>query len=249
VPGTPTSRPVTSTTTGLSPTQTGIISTCDKFYFAQDGDTCLGIVDKYGTFTLANFYSWNSAVGSSCTALKAGFYYCVGVPGTPTTTTRLPTTTGQPISVDGICGFNGRTCVGSKFGNCCSKNYYCGSTLDYCAVSGGCLAAFGNCQAVTIDGICGFNGRTCLGGKFGNCCGKNYLCGSSADYCSVSSGCLASFGTCQAVSADGICGFNGRTCIGSNFGNCCSKNYYCGSTTDYCAAKNCLPIFGNCNAT
>lgn len=41
-----------------------------------------GIVDQYGTFSLAQFRSWN---GSTCTGLWLGYWYCVGVPGTPTT--------------------------------------------------------------------------------------------------------------------------------------------------------------------
>ncbi|EPE35195.1 LysM [Glarea lozoyensis ATCC 20868] len=268
-PATSTAKPTSSTTksttattttstapTGPVPTQTGITSDCKSYYLAVAEDTCNGIVSKFGGgFTLQQFYNWNLAITGDCGGLWAGYYYCVGVPGTPTgkpTTTKTsvtPAPTGKLISEDGICGFNGRTCVGSQFGNCCSKNFYCGSSLDYCAMSNGCLAAFGTCQATTVDGICGFNGRTCLGGNFGDCCSRNFYCGSSLDSCSVSSGCLSSFGTCQAVTQDGICGFNGRTCIGGNFGNCCSKNFYCGASTDYCASRNCLPGFGNCNAT
>lgn len=129
VPGTPTSKPTTTgpalTTTapaGPSPTQSGIIGTCQRYYLAQDGDTCQKIVDTYGTFTLAQFLSWNPAVGSDCFQLFRGYYYCVGksepyddktsshacmwffgldsnislkgIPGTPTT--RPPTTTTAP---------------------------------------------------------------------------------------------------------------------------------------------------------
>jgi hypothetical protein len=210
------------------------MSTCNSFYQAKDGDGCQVIVDKFHNFTLANFYSWNPAVGNSCTGLRAGYYYCIGVPG-------------QPISQDGICGFNGRTCIGSKFGNCCGKNYYCGSGIDSCAVSNGCLGSFGTCQAVSDDGVCGYNGKTCVGSKFGSCCSKNYYCGSGIDYCSVSNGCLSLFGTCQAVTEDGICGFNARTCIGGKFGNCCGKDYKCGSTAASCSASNgCLSAFGTC---
>lgn len=61
----------------------------------SSGDTCAKIVDKYGTFTLADFYGWNPGVGSDCSALWLDYYVCVGVAGTPTTT-KKPTTTTAP---------------------------------------------------------------------------------------------------------------------------------------------------------
>ncbi|KAI0847482.1 LysM domain-containing protein [Daldinia vernicosa] len=74
-----------STTTGPpQPEQTGIISTCTSYYKVGSGDTCSQIVDKYGTFTLKDFLSWNPAVGSDCSQLFIGYYVCVGIPGTPT---------------------------------------------------------------------------------------------------------------------------------------------------------------------
>ncbi|ESZ90355.1 LysM domain-containing protein [Sclerotinia borealis F-4128] len=87
----------TATSTGPSPTQTGIISTCTSYYQAVSGDSCEGIANKYGTFTVAQFETWNPAVGSFCSLLIQGYYYCVGVPGIPTsavsTTTSTTTTT------------------------------------------------------------------------------------------------------------------------------------------------------------
>jgi len=87
VPGTPTAAPsttqppTTTTTTqptGPTPTQTGIISTCQRYHQAVEGDTCDVIVNKYGTFTLAQFYEWNPAVGADCKGLLRGNYYCIG---------------------------------------------------------------------------------------------------------------------------------------------------------------------------
>lgn len=66
---------------------------------AVSGDTCDAIVSKFGTFTLAQFKEWNPAVGAECRSLWADTYYCVGIPGTPTsrpTTTLVTTTTGVP---------------------------------------------------------------------------------------------------------------------------------------------------------
>lgn len=45
-----------------SPTQSGLISTCDAYYFVESGDYCSGIVSKFGNFTLSQFYDWNPYV-------------------------------------------------------------------------------------------------------------------------------------------------------------------------------------------
>ncbi|OAL55211.1 hypothetical protein IQ07DRAFT_498807, partial [Pyrenochaeta sp. DS3sAY3a] len=48
----------------------------------------------------------------------------------------------------------------------------------------------------------------------------------------------------QAVSKDARCGpsFGGRTCLGSEWGDCCSQYSYCGSTLAYCEAKTCQKV-------
>ena len=106
IPGTPTA-PVTTVTpssTGApkpSPTQEGLIDSCTDFYYAVANDSCEKISQKYGIFTASEFISWNPAVGDDCSAIWAKTYYCVGVPGTPTTppktsSTVTPTSTGTP---------------------------------------------------------------------------------------------------------------------------------------------------------
>ncbi|KAI0191405.1 hypothetical protein EV127DRAFT_338251 [Xylaria flabelliformis] len=96
--------PATSTTTSPtgdgvstpSPVQTGIVGNCDMFYYVQSGDTCSIIVAKYG-ITLAQFYAWNPAVGSSCAYLGLNDYVCVGtLNATGTITTTAATTTTKP---------------------------------------------------------------------------------------------------------------------------------------------------------
>jgi hypothetical protein len=42
-----------------SPTQSGLISTCDAYYFVESGDYCSGIVSKFDNFTATQFYNWN----------------------------------------------------------------------------------------------------------------------------------------------------------------------------------------------
>ncbi|KAK3386683.1 hypothetical protein B0H63DRAFT_558330 [Podospora didyma] len=91
------SPPLPSTvSTPPSPTQTGIISTCKGWYLASSGDTCDLITQMFGTFTEANFLSWNPALGSSCSGLVVGNYYCIAVPGTPTTRTASTPPTSLP---------------------------------------------------------------------------------------------------------------------------------------------------------
>lgn len=63
---------------GPSPTQDGIVAGCQRYHQAVSGDTCQGIVDRYGTFSLTQFYGWNPAVGSGCSGLWLGYYYCIG---------------------------------------------------------------------------------------------------------------------------------------------------------------------------
>ncbi|KAK3944406.1 peptidoglycan-binding lysin subgroup [Diplogelasinospora grovesii] len=125
VPSTPTTRPpATSTTaapTGPTPTQTGIISNCNNWYKVASGDSCDKISSNYGTFTTAQFISWNPAVGSDCTSLWVGYYVCVGVPGTPTTRPASTTTakaTGPSPTQTGITS------------SC--KKYYQAQSGDYC---------------------------------------------------------------------------------------------------------------------
>ena len=49
------------------------------------------------------------------------------------------------------------------------------------------------------------------------------------------------------VSEDGRCGgTTGQTCEGSEFGTCCSKKGWCGSTRKHCSC-GCQEVFGRCN--
>ncbi|OKP00965.1 hypothetical protein PENSUB_7546 [Penicillium subrubescens] len=88
-----TTTPTTMTTTttasvnGPTPQQTGIVPNCSR-----ERQVPIKIASGNG-ITLANFYSWNPAVGSSCSSLWLGYYVCVGVSGSATTTTTAKTTT------------------------------------------------------------------------------------------------------------------------------------------------------------
>lgn len=56
-----------------------------RFYKALAGDNCNVIAGKFRTFTVSQFQSWNPAVGSTCSALLKDYFYCIAIPGTPTT--------------------------------------------------------------------------------------------------------------------------------------------------------------------
>lgn len=66
--------------------QSDIAAKCDSFYKVISGDSCYAVASIYG-ITLANLYSWNPAVGSSCAYLDVGDYVCVGVTAAPPTPT------------------------------------------------------------------------------------------------------------------------------------------------------------------
>ncbi|KAF5588399.1 Autolysin [Fusarium pseudocircinatum] len=72
--------------------QLGIVSNCDKFYMVKSGEGCATVTSKNG-ITLAEFYKWNTKVGSACTALYADAYACVSVIGHDTAT---PLQTSKP---------------------------------------------------------------------------------------------------------------------------------------------------------
>ncbi|WXC64804.1 hypothetical protein SNK03_010615 [Fusarium graminearum] len=153
------------------------------------------------------------------------------------------------VSTDGSCGKNGKICKGSSWGDCCSADGYCGKGDGFC--SAGCQSKFGDCDAetnISTDGHCGKNGKTCKGSTYGDCCSEQGYCGKT-NHCEA--GCQSEFGTCNAdsgkVSTDGRCGgFNGKTCKGSSFGDCCSIGDWCGKTS-HCDA-GCQSKFGTCNS-
>jgi hypothetical protein len=103
-PTTTTAAPSSTATPKPSPTQSGLIDSCTKFYRAVPGDYCVKIAADFGTFSFADFLAWNPAVRSDCSGLLAGWYYCVEAPKptAPTTTTTTsssgPTETCNPTA-------------------------------------------------------------------------------------------------------------------------------------------------------
>jgi len=162
------------------------------------------------------------------------------------------------VSISGTCS-KGETCLGSKFGNCCSVYGFCGTTQGHCSSNAGCQLAYGTCTIDTsvgmhtsIAGNCG-NSLTCTGSAFGKCCSSSGYCGSSPLYCSPSHGCQSNYGICLEAGAgikskNGQCG-SGITCQKSGYGDCCSQYGWCGATSAHCDGYNgCQPQFGTCQS-
>ncbi len=66
------------------PTQSGMVSNCNKFVWARQGDSCDSIALRNGVAG-TQFKLWNSGVGSNCQNLQVDKYVCIGaMAGTPT---------------------------------------------------------------------------------------------------------------------------------------------------------------------
>ena len=49
----------------------------------------------------------------------------------------------------------------------------------------------------------------------------------------------------MVATTNGQCG-SGVTCVGGQFGDCCSAHGWCGSDLSYCSPSTCQPSFGMC---
>ncbi|KAI5801918.1 hypothetical protein FPQ18DRAFT_300071 [Pyronema domesticum] len=150
----------------------------------------------------------------------------------------------KPISIspNGLCGGQVQdevTCMGSLFGDCCSKDGYCGKTTDYCG-QGKCTE--GNCEGgrgpiYSLDGTCGAeHDETICGSNVGEnaCCSTSGYCGIGSEYCGTGN---CQSGSCEntvieepryappgSITYDGTCGFPLELiCAGSIWGDCCSS--------------------------
>ena len=133
----------------------------------------------------------------------------------------------ESISTTGSCGATGNnyTCLGSTFGDCCSALGYCGGNSSYCG--DGCQSAFGSCGSVSSSSSIISTTTTAA------------TTGTSSATISTATG---------TVSIDGNCGSNSdvlATCVGSQWGNCCSSHGFCGGNANYCST-GCQSQFGKC---
>ncbi|KZM26021.1 chitin binding [Ascochyta rabiei] len=223
------------------------------------------------TTTITDTVSSCTATAGSASSLIASSTVSSSV---STPTAGLPSSeNGQCGSVAGqTCAGTALPCC-SLYGYCGGTDIYCLTTEGCQTGYGNCTAPSQVSSSspptptstvrVSIDGTCGgANGYVCPGSGLGDCCSPYGWCGSSDSHCGA--GCQNAFGICPGstpigtaplptstlrVSLDGACGgTSGQTCLGSNFGPCCSEYFFCGAEALYCTGA-CQPAFGTCNTT
>ncbi|KFX89378.1 hypothetical protein V490_07063 [Pseudogymnoascus sp. VKM F-3557] len=84
--------PMPTVTASPSPTATGTVGGCSSWYLTVVNDNCTTIAESFGTFSESDFISWNPSVWSACGNIKNGIYYCVGISGSATSGTAVPST-------------------------------------------------------------------------------------------------------------------------------------------------------------
>ncbi|KAE8371287.1 hypothetical protein BDV26DRAFT_302913 [Aspergillus bertholletiae] len=82
----------TITYSGIAaPTQSSVTSSCTEYHLVYPVDTCYTIQDKYGTFALGQFYSWNLSISKGYIGIQPDYYICVGTESRSTiSVTRTP---------------------------------------------------------------------------------------------------------------------------------------------------------------
>lgn len=75
-----------------SPIQTGMVSNCNSFYKVQAGDGCWAI-SSAKKINLDDFYKWNPAVKTDCSALQPDYWVCIGVKASQTSISSRTTKT------------------------------------------------------------------------------------------------------------------------------------------------------------
>ncbi|KAJ5008114.1 LysM domain-containing protein [Colletotrichum sp. SAR 10_66] len=164
--GIPPEVPVTTTTSAAStptsdpgngvvtptPIQDGMTKDCNKFYFVKTGDGCANIANNNG-IALTDFYSWNPAVGNTCSGLWAEVYVCVGIVSGGTVTSQPPATTTAPSN-----GISTPTPIQEGMTTSCNKFYFV-KTGDGCA-------AIASSNSIALSDFYAWNpavGDTCAG--------------------------------------------------------------------------------------
>ncbi|KAF2828938.1 hypothetical protein CC86DRAFT_286527 [Ophiobolus disseminans] len=130
-PSRTTSTPVSTTTSnGIatpSPTQPGMITDCNKFYFVKSGDTCVSVA-LGNNLSQTQFLNYNPSVGTTCNGLWLNAYVCVGrIDVTPSTTIR-PTTTTKPTSTKVGNGVTTPTPIQDGMVSNCNKFHFVSTT-------------------------------------------------------------------------------------------------------------------------
>ncbi|KAK1830618.1 hypothetical protein QBC39DRAFT_308574 [Podospora conica] len=172
-----------------------------------------------------------------------------------------PTSTSVPvfgtITTNGMCG-NGTTCLGNpNVGPCCSQFFYCGSSLEYCGA--GCHVEFGACLGVQgLPPNPGANATTVVSGGssvvlvpttvVSTVTVTATVAGTTPTTSARPTTTAVQLPAGQRSSTDGRCG-NGVSCLGTNYGKCCSQFGWCGDGDQFCPpVVGCQPQFGECES-
>ncbi|RDW92669.1 hypothetical protein BP5796_02063 [Coleophoma crateriformis] len=186
------------------------------------GGVCSEIAANLSTTTTA-FLTWNAKIQGSCDNLALGQRICVSPPGgkyVPTGTIFAPTTVGQYYST-------ATPAEPTQSGSIADCGLY------YNVVSGDTCNQIALVYGATFAQLQQWN---------------TYLNDDCTNLWIGYALCVAEM-TVPTISTDGYCGpsYNYSTCVGSDFGTCCSIYGACGSTDAYCGAGNCFS--GACNNT
>jgi hypothetical protein len=74
------------------PTQPGMVSNCNTFYYVAEGISCSQML-TFTKISLADLFKWNPTVLADCSGMWAEVNVCVGVIGATTITTSRPSST------------------------------------------------------------------------------------------------------------------------------------------------------------
>ncbi|KAI6765348.1 hypothetical protein HG530_006418 [Fusarium avenaceum] len=156
----------------LSPRAAGEIANCTRWfvtYFTYQSQR------GHVRMSMEKIYRYDPSLKEDCSGYTLGTYYCHetiddllygyedDLESTPSqsasSTSRTSSDIAQPtnISTNSICGgTQGKSCLNSGFGDCCSSSGYCGSDSAYCG--GGRMPEFGKCDTDSVqirpDGTC-----------------------------------------------------------------------------------------------
>ncbi|KAK3337669.1 hypothetical protein B0T19DRAFT_80427 [Cercophora scortea] len=186
----------------------------------------------------------------------------------PTSSTPIPGG-GMTVTTNGMCG-NNTVCIGSaQYGPCCSQFFWCGSTLDFCGA--GCQGAFGACfgsggsssSSTTTTSTSSIiipppSSSTTSTTSTTSIYTPPPITTTSTTSTTSSIKTTSTTSSAQPTSSvtippgfksstDGTCG-PGVTCLGSNYGKCCSQFGWCGDGDQFCPyIVGCQPDYGYCD--
>lgn len=240
---TSTSAPTHTASPAPSPTQSGIVANCNKYYLAKSGDGCYSFAQE-NAITTNQLYAWNTQLGASgqnCgTQFWAGYYYCVGVSGGSKRRSRRRSV--DELAVEALLGdddsratsLNPRlrsvplaerdlptgTCNAATpcvNGACCGSDNLCGYSPKSCGT--GCQH---NCNAKAQCGPYAAAGQQKC--PLNVCCSEFGFCGSTTEFCTWTnptdpnySKCNPQYGSCGAVNRPS-CGSGGNSVSKRNIG-------------------------------